>query len=341
MKSRHLISLLSFVILVSLLSCTKSPKKKFNPGHYVAITPDIEISQIKYLNEPSLKGVQKRYHWRVLEPEKGKYDFSKIQKDLSTLASKDKQLMVFIIDVSYWKRSALPDYLAKYDSYSETDGFCPIRWHPEVAERFIELGKALGREFDNHPNFEGIATQETSMGISKIGYETFGYTHEKYSKALIETLRGLSLGLPNSNVFWYQNFLGDFEDGSKFLRQIADSVVDYGIILGGPDILPYRLGIKNISYPMYDDYKDKFTLFCSAQDCSYKHHKNDTVLHKIETLHEDGYITMEEIFKYGRDSLHLRYMIWNHYYDGTEIGHWSYDDAIEVIRKHPTFNSTN
>lgn len=340
MKTRFLLLVTFFFILALIFSCSSYFQKKSNPGHYVAVTPDIEISEIKYLNEPALKGVQKRYHWRILEPEKGMYDFSKIEHDLGLLANEGKQLIVFIIDVSYWKKSALPDYLSQYDSYSEGNGFCPIRWHPEVVDRFIALGTALGKQFDNNPNFEGIATQETSMGISQEGFETFGYTHEKYTKALIETLRGLSEGMPNSNIFWYQNFLGDFEDGSKYLRQIADSIVDYGIFMGGPDILPYRIGIKNIAYPMYDDYKDKFTLFCSAQDCSYKHHENDISTHKEEPIHEDGYLTMEEIFKYGRDSLHLNYILWNYYYDGIDKGHRSFDDAIEVIRKHPTFNST-
>lgn len=326
------------LLIIIFIGSTVISQKKYNPGHYVAVTPDIEISEIKYLNEPSVKGVQKRYHWRILEPEKGKYDFSQIKHDLDFLARNGKQLIVFIIDVSYWKRSALPNYLAEYDSYSENEGWCPIRWHPEVIERFIALGEALGDFFDNHPNFEGVATQETSMGISKEGYEKFNYSHEVYVKALIETLRGLSKGIPKSNVFWYQNFLGDFDDGSRYLRQIADSIIDTGIILGGPDILPYRKGIKNISYPMYSDYKDKYTLFCSVQDCSYKHHKNDTVLHMIEPVHEEGYLTMEEIFKYGRDSLHLNYIIWNYYYDGEDKGHRSFDDAIEVIKKYPKFN---
>ena len=338
MKTKPIYLVLSLLLFTAFYSCSKPTQKKHNPGHYVAVTPDIEIADIKYLNEPGLRGVQKRYHWKVLEPEKGKYDFSMIKKDLDELAMEDKQLIVFIIDVSFWKRSALPDYLAMYDSYSEGEGFCPIRWHPTVVKSFIELGEALGAEFDKHPNFEGIATQETSMGISKVGIEKFGYTHEKYANSLIERLIGLSKGIPNSNVFWYQNFLGDFDDSSMYLRQIADSITDHGIYMGGPDILPYRKGIKTVSYPMYADYKDTFTLFCSMQDCSYKHHKIDTVLSLIEPLHEEGYLSMEELFKYGRDSLHLTYILWKYYYDGIEEGHHSFDDAIDVIRKYPTFN---
>ena len=89
---------------------------------------------------------------------------------------------------------------------------------------------------------------------------------------------------------------------------------------------------------MYEDYKDKLTLFCSAQDCAYKHHKNDIKNSDEEPIHEDGYLTMEDIFKFGRDSLHLKYIFWNYYYDGIEKGERSYDDAIKVIRKYPTFN---
>jgi hypothetical protein len=47
---------------------------------------------------------------------------------------------------------------------------------------------------------------------------------------------------------------------------------------------------------------------------------------------------MENIFLYGRDSMHINYLFWTYYYEGTEKGERSFDDAIEVIQKYPTFN---
>ncbi len=90
---------------------------------------------------------------------------------------------------------------------------------------------------------------------------------------------------------------------------------------------------------MYEEYQDRLTLFCSAQSDSYKHHKNDTGVDEQEPVSEEGYLTMEEIFLFARDSLHVRYIFWDYEYEITEQGQWTFDDAIEVIRKYPTFNN--
>jgi hypothetical protein len=197
------------------------------------------------------------------------------------------------------------------------------------------LGQALGERFDSHPNFEGIAIQESSLGITEEGYKTFGYTPEKYRDALIAILTGFQDALPNSHVFWYSNFL---PDNNGYLRQIADAIEDSGVFMGGPDILPYRRLLSQVSYPMYEEYKDRLTLFCSAQGDSYKHHKNDTSVDEQEPIPEEGYLTMEKIFLFARDSLHVRYLFWDYEYETTEQGQRTYDDAIQVIRKYPTFN---
>jgi hypothetical protein len=308
---------------------------KFNPGHYVAIGPLTDLGEINHLDEPAVQGVNKRYFWRTIEPEEGVYDFTSIEHDLEYLEGHGKQLVVFLMDKSFSKRSALPLYLSEYELYSNWGGLSPVRWHPFVIERFVALGKALGERFDLHPNFEGVAIQESSLGITEKGYETFGYTADKYRDALIAILTGLQDALPHSHVFWYSNFL----PGNKgHLHQIADAIEDSGVFMGGPDILPYREGISRVSYPMYEDYKDRLTLFCSAQGDSYKHHKNDRSVDEEEPVHEDGYLTMEEIFLFARDSLHVRYLFWDHEYEGIAQGARTYDDAIEVIRKYPTFN---
>lgn len=312
---------------------------KFHPGHYVAIGPGTtdELIQIRYLDDPAIKGVNKRYFWRTLEPQEGRYDFSSIEKDLDYLAAHDKQLIVFLMDMSYSEKSALPPYLSEYELHIDSGGFSPVRWHPVVIERFVALGKALGERFDSHPNFEGLAIQESALEITEAGYKQFGYTPEKYRDALITILTGLQDALTASHVFWYSNFLPG-NDG--YLRQVAEAVEDAGVFMGGPDILPYRRFLREVSYPMYAEYQDRLTLFCSAQGDSYKHHKNDIRVDEQEPVFEDGYVTMEEIFLFARDSLHVRYMFWDYEYESTEQGQRTYDDAMEVIRKYPTFNNS-
>ncbi len=311
-------------------------ERKFNPGHYVAVGPFFEMPEIKYLDEPAVQGVNKRYFWRTIEPEEGVYDFSSIENDLEYLKGQGKQLIVFLMDKSFSEKSAMPPYLSEYEFYSDWGGFSPVRWHPFVIERFLALGKALGEQFDAHPNFEGIAIQESSLEITEKGYKTFGYTADRYRDALIAILTDLQNVLPNSHVFWYSNFLPD-NDGH--MRQIADAIEEYGIFMGGPDVLPHRRYLSQVSYPMYEEYQDRLTLFCSAQGDSYKHHKNDIRVDQQEPIHEEGYLTMEEIFLFARDSLHVRYLFWDYEYESIEEGQRTYDDAIKVIRKYATFNS--
>jgi hypothetical protein len=89
---------------------------------------------------------------------------------------------------------------------------------------------------------------------------------------------------------------------------------------------------------MYEEYRNKLTLFCSAQGDSYRHHKNDKRVDEVEPIHPDCFITREEIFLFARDRLHVRYLFWDHEYELTEPGARTYDDAIKVIRAYPTFN---
>ena len=313
-------------------------KIKYHPGHYVAVGPSYELSEIKFLNEQAVRGINKRYYWRTLEPEKGVYDFSSIENDLNYLRAYDKQLIIFLIDRTFWIKGAMPDYLSEYELNYEEGGYCPVRWHPVVVERLLALGRALGDKFDLHPNFEGMAIQESALDMSEEDYTKFGYTADKYRDALITILTGLQKELSNSHVFWYQNFM--YQDDGHHLRQIAEEIKNSGIIMGGPDILPYNRWYNKMSYPMYREYQGSIPLFCSAQDDSYKHYKNDIRVAVREPMDENGYLTMEEIFLFARDSLHVRYLFWNYYYGETDNAERSYDDAIKVIRKYPTFNNT-
>ena len=108
--------------------------------------------------------------------------------------------------------------------------------------------------------------------------------------------------------------------------------------MGGPDILPYRRYLSLVSYPLYEEYRDKLVLFCSAQGDSYRHHKNDRSVDEIEPVHPEGFLSMEEIFLFARNRLHVRYIFWDYEYDLTEPNARTYDDALEVMRKFPEFN---
>jgi hypothetical protein len=339
--------LLSVFVLSTFTTCLAQreeaprsvrPAGRFHPGHYVAVGVGDDMQEIRHLDEPAIRGVSKRYFWRTLEPEQGIYNFSEIENDLAFLEQHGKQLVIFLMDKTFSRKSPLPRYLAdRCEYHSDYDGFTPARWQPFFQERLLALGQALGERFDSRPGLEGVAIQESSLAVTDEGRDVFGYTPERYRDALITILTGLQAAFPRSHVFWYQNFLHGNND---YLRHVADAVGADGVFMGGPDILPHRRYLSRVSYPLYEDYRTKLTLFCSAQTDSYRHHKNDRSVDEVEPVHPDGFLSMKEIFLFARDRLHVRYIFWDHEYGLTEPDARTYDDAIKVIRKNPTFNET-
>lgn len=321
---------------------------KYNPGHYVALEAGAKLEAFPYLDEPAIRGFNIRYTWAGMEPEENRYDFAAIRRDLAIAATHGKQLVAFLTDKTFSPRSPhpLPGYMRNYALTNSTGGVTPRKWDMRVIEREIALARALSAEFDSHPNFEGIAWQESAPSIPRGELEAAGYTPELFRDCLIRMLTGSSEALPHSQVFWYQNFLpGKME----YLREIAEAVLPYRVVLGGPDILPYRTGLKT-SYDLYEMFQGKMKLSCSAQADSYRHHKYDTDNSKkgpyhqgLKPIHPEGYVTMQQIFEFGRDRLHLNYIFWSFIrsrpkpYPGDPPA-FVFEDALNVIRQNPTFN---
>jgi hypothetical protein len=314
------------------------PAAKRHPGHYAAVDEPDEIRSIRHLGEPALRGVSKRYSWADLEPRKDAYDLDAIKSDLGLLKAHNKQLVVFITDKTFRRgKNPLPSYLAEY-ALPNGRGITAMRWDPVVIGRFVALNRALARAFDDEPNFEGVAFQESALMIGPELRKERGYTPEKYRDALIQMLTESSQAFRRSQVFWYMNH---FEGGDQYLGDIAKAVIGSRVVMGGPDILPYRRRLQ-ATYQLYEKFNGRLPLFCSAQDDSYRHDKNDSrnmgnaaVTRNLPPPAE-GYVPMEQIFLFARDKLHVNYLFWSYtYHAGT--GAFNYDDAVAVMRKYPSF----
>jgi hypothetical protein len=314
------------------------PAVKRHPGHYAAINEADEIQSIRHLEEPALRGVSRRYYWADLEPKKDAYDLDAIRKDLGFLKTHNKQLVVFITDKTFRSgKNPVPSYLAAY-ALPNGRGITAMRWDPVVIGRFVALNQALARAFDGDPNFEGVAFQESGLMIGPELRREHDYTPEKYRDALIQMLTESSHAFPRSQVFWYMNHFGG---GDQYLGDIAKAVIGSQVVMGGPDILPYRRRLQ-ATYQLYEKFKGRLPLFCSAQDDSYRHDKNDSrnmgnaaVTRNLPPPAE-GYVPMEQIFLFARDKLHVKYLFWSYtYHAGTDA--FNYDDAVAVMRKYPSF----
>ncbi|HRK57963.1 MAG TPA: beta-galactosidase, partial [Burkholderiaceae bacterium] len=88
---------------------------KWHPGHYAAVDRK-QNSNPRYLKglyddldaTPALRGVLLRFTWSELEPSKGQYDFSAIEKHLNELAAHRKQLVLMVETKSFGYPSDSP-----------------------------------------------------------------------------------------------------------------------------------------------------------------------------------------------------------------------------------------
>lgn len=306
------------------------PALKYHPGHYIALNDwDGPVQMIEAV-KPGVRGLLKRYPWRDLEPTFGSYDFSQIQSDLALARDHGMQLVVMVEDKSFSLDVMMtPRYLwANHTLPYTAGGQVAKRWAPWVTERMAALTQAMGARFDRDPNFEGIAFQESAMGFTAAIQKQHGYTPERYRDALIAVLTATRKHFPTSQIFWFQNYL---EGGQAYIGQIADAVESLGIALGGPDVLPDSWPLNFHSYPYYDQYKGKMTLFGSIQYDSYNHpHATSGYATK--------YWTMPEMFRFARDRLHVNYLFWTRKPKPAPADSYDWTHALPVIRNNPSFN---
>lgn len=316
--------------------------KKYHPGHYISVTPDAQSKAdiLDAIGSPvhrkGVMGIQKRYNWISLETSLGVYDFSEIKSDLDLLAAQGKSLVVFIVDKSFRDSNPLPLYLQnKYSiplskASKSGAGFVSKRWDPYVISRFKALFEQLGKAFDHHPAFEGVAIQESALGLDKQANENYSYTPEKYRDALIQILKAAAQSFPTSQVFWYMNYI---PENNKYISDVAMAVAEVGVSMGGPDVLPENKSLNRVAYPYYDQFKDKMILFGSMQNDSFAELRNG-----LRNGRSNDYWSMTEMFQFARDRLHVKYIFWNRKrFVGKSPGSYTWIDALPVIENNPKF----
>ena len=306
------------------------PNRKYNPGHYLALYEYQKQSDIRAAAVAGVKGVNKRYSWGSLETSLGVYDFSEIESDLALAASLGLQFVALIQDKSFKPGlKYTPVYLQGLEhTRPNPNGFTAVRYHPFVVERFNALIAELGYRFDDEPFFEGVAFQESAIGFNNETLLATGYTPELYRDALISMLISAANFFPNSQVFWYMNFL---KGNQGYLAHIADAVAPFGVTMGGPDVNPDVSSLQRLVHPLYEQFKDRMNLFCSVQNSGYQHEHADTTF-------PTKYWTPLEMFEFARDSLHVKYLFWNYNTGSSGLGTYNWGDAMPVIASNPEFN---
>ncbi len=308
--------------------------RKYHPGHYVALAmSDDGAAAIRRALRPGVAGVQKRYTWRELEPFEDVYDFTAIAADLQVMEEAGSQLVVFINDKSFTNERMTPEYLWAHftlpiRSPKPGKGFVSKRWDPFVIARMNKLLIEVGKHFDANPRFEGVALQESALGVDESILDREGYTATAYRDALIEMLTVARRALPRSQVFWYMNYLSR---GQPLLQSVCAAAALEGIALGGPDVLPDSDKLRKHVYPLLQSQRHAALLFTSAQNNSYRHKR------KL-SAGAGRYWTPLEIFEFARDDLGVQYLFWNDVRQPRPADSYGVDDAYPVIAANPRFN---
>jgi len=238
-----------------------------------------DLSEIKdLLSRPDIAGVQVVYNWKDLEPEKGRYDFNRIEEDLRVLAGLKKKLFVQVQDRFFLPEARnVPAYLLNDAVYGgglvrqkdnpgeglpEGAGWVAQQWNPAVRRRFQALLRALAKSFDGR--IYGLNLPESSVEID-LKRDRTGFTCDKYFNAELENLKAAKAAFRKSYVVQYVNFWPcEWENDRGYMGRVFKYAAASGVGLGGPDIVPYRKGQMKNSYPFFHDYKGRLALVAMA-----------------------------------------------------------------------------
>jgi hypothetical protein len=310
---------LKWFVLFRLTFCTGAMADGLH--HYVFFNRDRgKISDAAFLNTTAFEGAQLKYTWRELEPQKDSYDFSAIRHDLLFLKSKGKTLFIQLQDVSFDPSIVnVPAYLLKDPKYhggagkqyhiegndevhAAPEGWVARRWDPAVQERFHRLLLALGKEFDGE--LEGINLPETAVSFGESG-RLFpkGFTPARYRDAVISNMIALKRAFPRSVTMQYANFMpGEWLPGEHrfYLRSVYQRARELKVGVGGPDLLPYKLGQMSHCYPLIRDCAGSVPTGIAVQDGNYQHKNPKTGLR----------MSISELIGFAKGYLNVDYVFW-------------------------------
>jgi hypothetical protein len=299
--------------------------RKYNPGHYVAMMRGNDSHEaMAAANNGHIRGIEKRYTWRSLEPVRGCYDFTEIDRDLALCRNAGRQLVAYIEDKTFktdapsgWTpENPLPDYLSHLAAPNKQAGMTAIRWHDEVIDRQQALVSKLGYHFDAWPALEGIALEETAPGLDDAWLRAFAYTPEAYRDTYISHIEHAAWALPTSLFFWHMNFMPGSPDGS-YLSEIVSATAHLGnLVMGGPDVLPDNSALLKRAYPLYAKHQHDVPMHVQVSPGSMK---------------EPG-LTAQAAFEFARDVLNVDWLFWYDFPYGTSF---TYADALAVMAANP------
>lgn len=225
------------------------------------------------LRRDDIAGAQIVYDWRALEPSKGRYDFSRIERDLATARALHKQLFIQVQDRFFEAKARnLPDYLLRDPQYggglaAQGDrgggsGWVAKQWNPAVRARFQALLGALAKRFDGR--VAGINLPETAADLTP-AERAKGFSCDGYFQGELENAAYARKAFRRSAVVQYVNFWPcEWNNDHRYMERTFELAAKHGIGLGGPDIAPLNKPHMHNAYPFFHQYKGRLKLVAMA-----------------------------------------------------------------------------
>jgi len=279
---------------------------KWYPGHYLHVGWDAPEEQVARMLAalPAFRGVKRFHPWRDLEPDRDRYDFSKVRRQLAEVERLDTRLALYIEVQAYHDgRNYTPGYIAgdafgggTYRSWRGATN--PVLWNRAVAERIAALYRALGAEFDAHPRLAVVVTPETS---AQVVHGPHPAHVERYSEArLLDAFRimvdGLRTGFPRTVTLQFVNY------PVGIIAPLTAELARRGVGLGGPDVFLDDPGLHRGVYPHYRRLAGIVPLGTAVQWDNYRARRFDG------PVDEPG---IAALFAFGRDVLRDNFMFWD------------------------------
>lgn len=234
-----------------------------------------------------VRGLVVPYYWNDLEPTANNYDDGWIDADMNACILLGVQLIV-MVTVRTFKNvasdnpapGAVGTYLNQLPfniNYQLSGGGWEIsRWLDvnkvgavdgqtwNVQDRYRKLVQHITTRWGGHPNFEGIATQETACNMSDVEQQSTFYDKDDYFRCLKQEADIVKAADPNIRHFGYANYIPTNAyqaNGAGNNQAYVDALVEsYFLYMGttgcsvsgGPDCLPDSVALQSRVYGHYD-----------------------------------------------------------------------------------------
>jgi hypothetical protein len=260
-----------------ILLVTALPTLAKMPENFIYISSGELGAASSIMARNDIGGAQIVYTWRSLEPEKNKYNFSQIVKDLDRLKVTNKKLFIQIQDRFFEKGARyVPDYLMndvkygggispQFDNPGEGkpigSGWVAQQWDPAVRQRYQALLAAIAKRFDGQ--VYGVNLPETAIDLDNDKLPK-GFSCDNYFAGKMGNLAFARKVFNKSHIVHVNFWPCEWNNDHNYMGQLFKFASANNIGLGGPDIVPYRQAQMKNSYQFFNKYKSKLSFIAMA-----------------------------------------------------------------------------